>query len=264
MDRLDQTAALRTRVARRDLLKGSFVKIAGPSSVEILGGAGFDFIVIDQEHGVFDRMATDLAILAARASAMAAVVRVPALHSEAIGASLDSGATGILAPHITSAAEARALVAACRYRGGSRGFSGMTRTGSYGANPMWRQIDKADADVAAIAMIEDPRALDAIDGIVAVEGLDGVFIGRGDLTVAFGAPTRDDPRVIAAVDTIIRAAGEAGKAIWMMADSAADVESFLARGATSFVVSSDQALLRKASIAVASEVDAVLRGRGRP
>lgn len=92
------------------------------------------------------------------------------------------------------------MVRACRYRTGSRGFSGVTRAGGYGSKPMWEHIDTSDAGIAAIAMIEDPSALDALEEILAVEGLNAVFIGRGDLTVAFGAPNHNDAIVTRAVD----------------------------------------------------------------
>jgi len=248
------SASLRARVARREPMRGSFVKLTDPSSIEIMGAAGLDFVVLDQEHGVFDRASMNTSLLAARAAGIAAVVRVPQLGSDSILAALDGGATGILAPHVASADDARALVASCRYRGGRRGFSGMTRAGGYGANPMWKQVDASDAGIAAIAMIEDPPALDHIDAILAVEGLDAVFIGRGDLTVAYEAPTRDDERVVRAVDLILAAGQRHSKQVWVMVDGAAEAEAFRARGASAFIVSSDQGMLRKAALEIATRL----------
>ncbi|MGG6894873.1 MULTISPECIES: HpcH/HpaI aldolase family protein [Rhizobium] len=238
---------LRKRVADRQRLTGSFVKIPSPSSIEILASAGFDFVVIDQEHGVFDRMATDIALLACKASAISGIVRVPALTPDGILSALDCGATGILAPHIDSVDRAEKLVEACRYRGGRRGFSAVTRAGDYGAKSMWKHIDEADGGVAAIAMIEDPAGVENIEDIVAVEGLDAVFIGRGDLTVAFGAATRDDPAIVSAVDTIIDAARKTNTSVWMMVDSVEDMAPLAAKGVSSFIVSSDQGMLRNAA-----------------
>lgn len=241
---------LRERVSRHDVMTGSFVKFTDSSSVEIFGNAGFDFVVIDQEHGVFDRAAMNVSLLASRAAGIHAVVRVPHLHSDAIACALDCGAAGILAPHVTTAEDARALVAACRYRNGRRGFSGVTRAGGYGANAMWNHIDAADAHIAVIAMIEDPAALDHLADMLAVDGLDGVFIGRGDLSVAFGAASRNDAIVDQAVDRILAAARKHNKPVWMMVDSADEVGPFLARGATAFIISSDQGLLRKAAAGI--------------
>jgi len=95
---------LRERVTRRELMRGSFVKSTDPSSIEIFGAAGLDFVVIDQEHGVFDKATLNVALQAARAAAIPAVVRVSHLAPEVVLSALDSGAAGILAPQ-------------CRHRG---------------------------------------------------------------------------------------------------------------------------------------------------
>jgi 2-keto-3-deoxy-L-rhamnonate aldolase RhmA len=108
-------------------------------------------------------------------------------------------------------------------------------------------------------MIEDPEALPVIDDILAVDGLDAVFIGRGDLTVAFGAHTRDDPRIIAAIDEILRAAHDAGKSAWMMVETAEEARDFAARGASTFIISSDQGFLRKACIQAATGFSKIVK-----
>lgn len=260
----DPLLPLRARIADHQKLMGSFIKISGPSSIEILAGAGFDFVVIDQEHGVFDRAATDMALLACKASAISGIVRVPALAADGILSALDCGAAGILAPHIDSVERAKELVAACRYRSGRRGFSAVTRAGGYGAKPMWKHIDEADAGIAAIAMIEDPTGVENIEDIIAVEGLDAVFIGRGDLTVAYGAPSRDDPTITSAVDRIIDAARRADKAVWMMVETAKDIEPLVAKGASSFIVSSDQGMLRNAARDTMDRIRMFTRSKADP
>lgn len=253
---------LRAIIAAGGTLKGSFVKTPGSSSVEILASVGFDFVVIDQEHGVFDKSAIDYVLLAAKAAGIPATVRIPSLTTEAIASALDCGADGILAPHISSAADAANLVELCRYRGGRRGFSGMTRAGNYGGRKMWDHVDGSDAAIGVIAMIEDPAAIPYIDEITAVNGLDAVFIGRGDLTVAMEAPSRDSPPVVDAVDHIIQSAKRNGKAIWMMVDSAEEAMQFSAKGVSGFIISSDQALLRRACALVSTEFDTHFRADG--
>ncbi|MBU3031078.1 HpcH/HpaI aldolase family protein [Paracoccus marinaquae] len=248
---------MRKRIAQGDRMLGSFIKLTDPSSIEIFGGTGFDFVVIDQEHGPFDRQALNIAMLAARAAGVAGVVRVPQPTPDLILSTLDVGATGILAPHIVTAEDARGLVSACRYRSGRRGFSGVTRAGGYGSSSMWQQIDASDAAIAAIAMIEDPPALDHLDEILAVDGLDAIFIGRGDLTVAFGARTRNDDIVVQAVDRILEAARRHGKPVLMLADNPAEAGALFDRGIASLIVSSDQGLLRKAAAEIAGEFRAL-------
>lgn len=248
--------SFRRRLLDGAFLAGSFIKTPTAHATEILGAAGYDFIVVDQEHAPFDRNTTDIALLAARAARIAGVVRVPTLSADAILSVLDCGAEGVLAPHIATVEDAEALVAACRYRGGKRGFSGVTRAGRYGGSKMWDLVDASDAAVATIAMIEDPSALEKIDAILAVEGLDAVFIGRGDLTVAFGAPTRDAPVVRDAVDTILRAAKAAGKPVCVMTDNGEESAAFAERGASAFILSSDQGFLRKAASDTLSQMQA--------
>ena len=108
-----------------------------------------------------------------------------------------------------------------------------------------------------LAMIEDPEALDDIDAIVAVEGLDGFFIGRGDLTVAFQAPNAEAPAVKNAVEVISKAAKKAGKPVCVMVNGAAEAKPFQALGATAFIVSTDQGFLRKAASQALTEMAAL-------
>jgi 2-keto-3-deoxy-L-rhamnonate aldolase RhmA len=239
---------MRAQIASGNILQGCFAKTPSSSAIEILGIAGFDFIVIDQEHGPFDRNSIDVALLAAKAVNIPAIVRIPPYSLDSIQAALDGGATGILAPHIDSAEQAEKLVSACRYRKGSRGFSSVTRAGNYGEHNIRDHTANSDAKIAVIAMIESPTAIDNIEEIVSVENLDAIFIGRGDLTVALDAPSRDSPNVLAAVDKIFTAARASGKPIWMMANNIQEAEQLTKEGATAFIISSDQALLRKACV----------------
>jgi staphyloferrin B biosynthesis citrate synthase len=245
--------SFRQRFLSRELLIGTFIKTPTIHSVEIVGGIGFDFVVIDEEHAPFDRVATDAALLAARASNTAGIVRVAEATAARLLAALDDGASGVLVPHVSSEAKARDVAAACRYRGGRRGFSASPRAGGYGALPMWEHVDRADAAVRCIAMIEDPEALDEIDEILSVEGLDGVFIGRGDLTVALGAADANAPEVRSACDRILSAAAKVNKPVCVMVGSAVEAKAFQGKGASAFIVGSDQAFMRQAAQKALSE-----------
>lgn len=240
-------AEFRQRFTSGATLVGTFLKTPTVHATEILGDVGFDFVVIDEEHAPFDRNATDLVLLAARASGTAGIVRVPDSSASSLLSVLDCGAIGVLVPHVSTAAKAREVVAACRYRGGKRGFSGSPRAGRYGATPMWAHVDAADAQTTVIAMIEDPEALDEIDAIAATEGLDGFFIGRGDLTVAFGAPSQEAPVVRDAVERIAKAGRSAGKAVCAMIGRSQDAPWLRELGITAFIVSTDQGFLRQAA-----------------
>jgi 2-keto-3-deoxy-L-rhamnonate aldolase RhmA len=239
--------SFRARLLRGDMLVGSFLKTPTLHGAEILGGLGFDFLVVDEEHAPFDRAATDAALFAARATGAAGFVRVQSPSPHHILSVLDCGATGVLVPHVATAGMARDVAAACRYRGGSRGFAGSVRAAGYGGGRMWDYIAAADAAATCVAQIEDPEALDEIDAIAATEGVDALFIGRGDLTAAMGAPTNDAPQIRDAVDRIAAAAKRAGKPIMVFVGGLKEAEWLRGIGATAFVCSSDQGLMKQAA-----------------
>lgn len=228
-------------------LVGSFIKTPTTHATEIFGALGYDFIVIDEEHAPFDRALTDVVILAAHASNIASIVRVSSDDPSKILSCLDSGATGVLVPHVYSVEKARAVAAAGRYRGGRRGYSGSSRAGGYGATPMWDLVEQQDSSSCVIAMIEDPEALEHIDDIAAVDGIHGLFIGRGDLTVSLGVKSSADPKVQDAVKRIIAAAKRAGKPVCVMVGGAAEASDFADLGASAFIISSDQGQMRRAA-----------------
>lgn len=250
-------AGFRQRFIAGETLVGTFIKTPTIHPVEILGQSGFEFVVIDEEHAPWDRVAIDAALLAARASGTAGIVRVAEPSAAKILAVLDDGATGVLVPHVSSAAKAKEIAQACRFRGGRRGFSNTTRAGSFGAVGVWAHVESQDAQTTFIAMIEDPEALDEIDAIVATDGLDGVFIGRGDLTVALGASAMDAPEIMGACEKIIAAAKKASKPVAMMVANQEDARRFHAMGATTFIVASDQGFMRQAATKAYAEISSV-------
>ncbi|MEI9891789.1 MAG: aldolase/citrate lyase family protein [Caulobacteraceae bacterium] len=247
----------RERLLRRELLAGAFIKTPTTHTTEIVGGCGFDFVVIDQEHAPFDRVVTDAILLAARACGIAALVRTPTAGHDQILGVLDDGAAGVLAPHISTPAKAKALVDACRYQGGRRGFSNTTRAGGFGATGYWEHVKGQDAEVVALAMIEDPEALDVLDAILDTPGLDGVFIGRGDLTVSMGASGPDAPEVRATVEKIAAAAGRRGMPVcaFVGTGDSPEVRWLKDLGVTAFIIASDQTFLRRAALAAISEFE---------
>lgn len=235
------------------LIVGTFVKTPTIHSIELLALAGMDFVVIDQEHAPFDRAATDATLFAARALGLPALVRVASSAPENLLAVLDCGATGVLVPHVVDAAQARAAAAACRYAG-ARGYSGSVRSAGYGGGRMGDVISSADAAVTVIAQIEDRAALDHVDAIAATDGIDALFIGRGDLAVSLGAEGSDAPAVRDAAERVAQAARGAGKAISVFVSGMAEARWLHTLGASAFVHSSDQSFLRQGATAAAAAV----------
>ncbi|WP_345817078.1 aldolase/citrate lyase family protein (plasmid) [Paraburkholderia sp. PREW-6R] len=255
-----EAGSFRARLLARETLVGTFVKTTSHQTVEVLGGASLDFVVLDAEHAPFSRDALDLALLAAKAVNLPALVRVPAARDELIGNALDLGAAGVIAPHVRNAAEAAALARASRYRGGTRGFSTSPRAGRYGLTGMADMIVAGDRQSVTLAMIEDEAALACIDDIVASD-VDGLFIGRADLALSCGMNTLDDPLLAQHVETICAAATRAGKPVAMFVGGENEVARHAASGVTAFVVGSDQSLLRAGAFAMRG---AVLEAAARP
>lgn len=244
----------RDRLSGGERMLGTFLKSPGPHATEILGDVGFDFVVVDAEHAPFDRGDIDLIALAGRAAQIDVLVRVQSADPVEILSALDCGATGVLVPHIADAGTAQAIVAAARYGGGTRGFSNSPRAGGYGRRGFRDHIEQADATVVVLAMIEDIAALDHLDAIFAVEGLTGAFIGRGDLSAQLGVGAPDAPEIRHIVERIVAASKRHGLPLLahVGAVDAPDALWLHSLGVSSFIVSSDQGLMRQAALASVS------------
>jgi len=250
--------AFRRRLMDGEKLSGVFVKTPSGHATEIFGDLGYDFVVIDEEHAPFDRLAIDQALVSARAGHIAALVRVASASPSNLLSVLDAGAAGVLVPHVSSAQKAADVAAACRYKGGARGFSNSPRAGRYGGLSLQQHIEHADAVTTVVAQIEDPEALDQIDAIAAVGGIDALFIGRGDLAVALGAGSPEAPEIRAAAERISTAARRAGKPVMVFVGSNKDALAMREIGACAFIFSSDQGLMRQAAGRALAEFEALV------
>ena len=240
---------LKQRIAAGDALFGTFLKTPSPILVEVLAGAGLDLLCLDAEHAPFDRLAIDICVMAGRASGLPILVRTATSAAEHVLNALDCGADGVLLPHVRSAEEARAAVVAAHYGRGGRGYAGSSRAAGYGTVPMDRHLSASAERTIVVAQIEDVEAVEAIDAIAAVEGIDCLFVGRIDLTVALGATSPDDAAVIGAVDKVIDAANRAGRPVGMFVPRDGDIAHWRDRGARLFLQGSDHAFLRAGAAA---------------
>ncbi len=243
----------RQRLLARSHLIGTFIKTPTSHATEIFGSLGFDFVVFDQEHAPLDARALDTMILAARAANIAGIVRVPEASPSMIQTVLDCGASGVLVPHVATAETARRIAGACRYRGGTRGFANTTRAGGFGTASFAEHKQAQDSEIVCVAMIEDVEALDHIDEIVRVGGLDAIFIGRGDLTAALDAPSMTSAETMAVVEPIMAAARAAGMPVIMLCPNRQDAERVAQLGASAFLVASDHGFMRQAALAALAE-----------
>lgn len=182
---------LKARLATGEALLGVLVRLAGDDLVEMCGWTGFDFVVIDCEHGPADVALLRQHIMAAELHGMPALVRLGAVEPALALRAMDQGATGVLAPHLDTVADAEALVVAVHYPPlGKRGFAAYTRAGDFGtADPT--ELRQAYLErTLVLGMIESPTAVANAHDIIATPGLDGIMIGPADLRASSGP---DDP-----------------------------------------------------------------------
>lgn len=164
---------------------GTWLMSASPIVAEAIGCAGFDWAVLDMEHTPLDLMDVVHVLQAVGNTRMVPVLRVPWNDAVIVKRVLDAGAHTLLFPFVQNADEARRAVAATRYPPlGVRGVAGMSRATRYGTQRLDTQT--ANAGVALILQLETPQALDALEEIAAVEGVDALFIGPADLSAAMG------------------------------------------------------------------------------
>ena len=246
-DQRPHFSSFRERLLGRQRMFGTFVKLPTTQVIEMLGQIGYDFIIIDQEHAPLDRAMTDLMIFAARASNLAPIVRIAEFTEANVLSALDCGAMGIMVPHVASVEKATAIARACHYSGGSRGFVGLSRASNWGSAGPTQHMALQDSQIAVIPMIEDQHAIDLAGDIARVEGIDALFIGRGDLKASF----RDDPEAPAKVADISHrvaaAAKNADTPLMMLPTSKPDFEFATSLGATAIVLSSDHGFVRSAA-----------------
>jgi 2-keto-3-deoxy-L-rhamnonate aldolase RhmA len=233
---------LKQRLAAGELIVGTFVKTPSSIVVEVLALSALDCLCLDAEHAPFDRIAVDGCAMAARAGGKDLLVRVPVATPEHILNALDCGATGIVAPHVRSAQEARDLVRMAHYGAGGRGYAGSSRAAGYTTSSMADHLERS-ARTIVIAQIEDPESIEDVEAIAAVEGIDALFVGRVDLTVAYGSASQDDPRVVAAVERVCAAGRAQGRPVGMFLARTSDIPLWREKGASLFLLGSDHGFM---------------------
>jgi staphyloferrin B biosynthesis citrate synthase len=253
-----RTAGFRARMAAGERLVGTFVKTPEVNVVEVMALSGLDFICLDAEHCAFDRGRMDACLAVARARDLPTLVRVGAATPQDILQALDSGAVGVVVPHVDSVAKAEAVAKAAHFGRGGRGFAGSTRWAGFATRSM-ADVLAQDSETVVIAQIEEPEGVDMVEQIAAVEGIDALFAGPADLSVGYGRSSVGSPELDAALMRIGAAARAADKAYVSWMGDAATAADWIRYGITVFVVGSDHALLLAKARETAAGVRAIPR-----
>lgn len=228
---------IRENTTKRKLREGKtvfgiFIPFAAPDVVELCGLAGFDFIIIDAEHGPLDVSVCEELVRAAEVVGVTPLVRIPTSEPSAILRLLDMGAQGIMVPHVSSKEAAQRAVDLVKYPPiGTRGMGSM-RAAAYGQRVHRREwVRHSNAETLVIAMLEDVEGVENLPEILTVPHIDAFEIGTGDLSLSMGFPGETSrPEVQAAVDRIVSKVLAAGGVLGDTANDPETAKDFMRRG----------------------------------
>jgi 4-hydroxy-2-oxoheptanedioate aldolase len=230
--------SLRARLEHGDRLTGVFLQSPSPVTAEVVSGFELDFVCVEAEHSPLGRESVHALLGAARRPAL---VRVADNATVPIVSALDDGAAGVIVPRVDSAEEAQAAVDAARFPPLGRRGVGPGRASGYGRT-LPDYFAHANEQVVVGVQIESGAAVADVARIAAVDGIDLLFVGPGDLAVSLGVPFGDD-RVTEAALSVLEAARTAGRATGTWAPTAAGARRWFELGFQLVIVSSDLALL---------------------
>lgn len=205
---------LKDRLARGDLATSMTIRLVADPAIALLArSAGFDSVYVDLEHGPFSIETAARLCVGAQQAGLAPLVRVPSHAPDWIARVLDAGAMGVIVPHVDTATEARAVVVAAMYPPqGRRSAAGALPQFGFRALPAARAMADANAATMVVVQAETARAIDGIEAIMAVGGVDMALIGANDLLADLGVPGAfDDPRLMDAYARTIAACRKLGK-----------------------------------------------------
>jgi 4-hydroxy-2-oxoheptanedioate aldolase len=231
---------------------GLWVSMANSFSTEICAGAGFDWLLIDGEHSPNDLRSIMVQLQTIAAYPSHAVARIPAGEAALIKQYLDLGVETLLVPMVDTPEQARALVQACRYPpDGIRGMAG-ARASRWGRYPNYAK--EANAQICLLVQAETRLALSNLDAIVAIEGVDGVFIGPADLSASMGhVGNPGHPEVQGAIEDAITRVSRAGKAAGILTADTTLARHYLDLGATFVAVGLDTQILVRGTASLVAQ-----------
>lgn len=231
---------------------GLWASLASPLSTEVIAGSGFDWLLLDMEHSPNDLRDVYCQLQVMAEGTASAVIRMPSDEPIMIKRVLDTGAQSLMIPNIDDADQARRAVAATRYAPrGVRGFSQAPRAARFGRVADYHA--GCEAEICVVVQLESMRALDNLEAIAAVEGVDGIFIGPGDLSMSLGyLGQQNHPEVASKIEEIIGRICRTGKPAGILTANEELAHRYIRAGTSYTAVGSDIGLLARASEALAS------------
>ena len=202
---------LKSKLAQSEITIGSWITLGHPSIAEIMATAGFDWLVLDMEHSVLELSEIQMLIQVLDMQKCPAIVRLTSNHPDQIKRVMDAGANGIMVPMIKSAADAESAVQSVYYPPRGKRGVGLARAQGYGAE-FQQYRDWLEKNAVIVAMIEHIDAVNAIDSILSVDGIDAYIIGPYDLSGSMGhIGELNHPEVASAIEKVLEAGKRIGK-----------------------------------------------------
>lgn len=252
-----RSSDLRERVLSHEVLIGTFLNLGSPLAAEACALAGYDWLLVDLEHGFGGEEALLGQLLAAEAHGVPTAVRVESVERIRSGRVLDLGAAGVMFPRLESAREVTQALAHLRFPPkGDRGVATYNRACGFGLRP--EVLQSADDKVLGIVQIESLAALEDLSGIAAVDGVDVLFVGPRDLSHALGIPGGyEEPAFKAALGRVVEACRAAGVAPGLLASSAEAATRYVSEGFRFIGIGSDSNMLADVAFRTVSSSRAV-------
>lgn len=232
-------------LASKQNLLGTFVKTPHYHVSEVLARSALDVLCLDAEHAPFDRSSLDSCVLACLAQQKPVLIRVPNDHSDTLLNALDIGATGVVVPHVKNADQLRTIVAQCYYGDQGRGYAGSTRAAGYTTHTVQENLAINRQGTVIVPQIEDIEGLRNIDDICQVEGIDCLFIGRMDLTIALGESDAKSAKVVEAVESIVATANKHQVVTGLFVADLSELPHWMSLGVSLFLLNSDHGFMLK-------------------
>lgn len=256
---------VRRKLAAGDEVHGLFCSIPAPALVEMIGCAGYDFVILDTEHTLVDPQRLEDLVRAAEAVHLTPFVRVPETDPSAILRALDAGAMGVVVPHVRRRADVDAAIRAARYAPeGMRSLNG-GRVPGFGSMELSDYVRVANKEVLLVAMVEDAEAVDDIDGILAGGGVDLVLEGAADLSQSYGVPWQTrHPTVRAALRRVQEACSARGVPFCAVPRAPEDAVAWREVGVRAFVLGEERGLAARALRSHLAEHRPALASEGAP
>ncbi|HVY80092.1 MAG TPA: aldolase/citrate lyase family protein [Steroidobacteraceae bacterium] len=239
---------VKEKLARGEVVFGTFFKFAAPGLVELFGLAGFDFLIIDGEHATFGHASIEQTIRTCELVGMSSIVRTQDASEASILHALDSGASGIQVPSLRDAEQVREVIFRAKYHPiGGRGWAPGCRAADYAFFDTDEYVARANRDTLVCVHVENRQMVEQIDALCAIEHLDVLFIGTGDLSQSLGHPGKaGHPDVKAAVDKVIAAGVRRGKHLGAVASTPEQLRNYIARGVKYIAWQSDLVMYKNA------------------